>query len=250
MRNTLVDPTKPLPVHPVFGRAIGWRMARSCETSQQPIWSMAGGAESDEGDDGGVNTDDPPEEDKDDGDKPKDDKAPGEETVSKADFLRLKEHLSQADKKRTAAEKALHELQTKDLPEVEKTQAELAAAVAERDDLSGRYTTLARTTAFLMVSQDLGIQWVNAKSAIKVGEFTDLEVSDDGTVIGMKEALKTLAKDHPYLVAKPDAGEEQDPEKKKPFKSGSPVGGKGTGKTEGKKYTDEQLRQMMPALRL
>jgi hypothetical protein len=261
MRNTLVDLTKPAPVHPVFGRAIGWRTARPGEVGAQPIWTQAGGADDDggdgTGDDEGAEGDgsgDDADGDQDDKkakgskEKPEDDKV-----VPQAKYDQIKKQLSEADKKKSAAERELQKIKDKDKPEAERVQGELVTVTKERDAVQTNFTALARKYAFVSVSNDLDIQWVNTRTALRVAELDDLEISEDGTVEGIEGVLKALAKDHPYLV-KPKATDEDDgdkKDKKPPVKSGSAgAGSKKNGKAPEGQLSDEELRKQFPALRI
>lgn len=261
MRNTLVDLTKPAPVHPVFGRAIGWRTARPGEVGAQPIWKQAGGADDDGGDgtgdgdggDGDGSGDGDADQDKDGKANTDKDKGDGDKVVPQSKYDQIKKQLSEADKKKSAAERELQKIKDKDKPEVERVQGELATAVKERDELQTNFTGLARKYAFVSTSNDLGIQWVNTRTALRVAELDDLEISSDGTVEGIEGVLKQLAKDHPYLV-KPkesDDGDGKKDEKKPPVKSGSAgVGSKKNGKAPEGQLSDEELRKKFPSLRI
>lgn len=216
---------------------------------------MAGGSGEDDG--GGDDGDgDEGEKDKDandsDDDKNGKDKGgkekPKDEFVSRAEFERLRTHLSQSDKKKAAAEAELAQLKSKDLPEAEKLKADLEEATQKANAASERFNGMARTNAFLIASSKAGISWQDPKVAFKVGDFDDLVIDDDGDVIGMADAVKKLAKEHGYLV-KPKVTDGEDEDDKKPIKSGSSVGTKGTGSKGKTKLSDEELRKRFPALR-
>ena len=251
MKNTLVDTTKPIFRHTV----LGYRKARPGETGPQPIWAQCGGADDDgSGADDGEQEQEGDEEQPDDADdeatedKGKGGKDSGESTVSQAKYDQIKKHLAEADRKKQAALDELKKLKTKDLPEAEKLKADLDEASTERDTYRDKFTKLARTNAFLMASQKLKVNWNNASTALKVGDFDDLEINDDGSVDGMEQAVKDLAKEHPYLVAKEQSGDEEDGTKRPP-KSGSVVGSKNKGKKPEGELSDEDIRKRFPALR-
>jgi hypothetical protein len=262
MRKTLVDPTKPLPVHPVFGRAIGWRNARPGEATAQPFWTQAGGADDDgagdgtgDGDGDGGDGDDSG----DDGDDADDDKkskggkdTPEDKVVPQSKYDQIKKQLSEADKKKSAAERELAAIRNKDKPEVDRVTAERDEAIKDRDTVTTNFTALARKYAFVATSNDLDINWVNTGTALRVADLDDLEIGADGTVEGMAVVLKQLAKDHPYLLKVKETDDDGDDgkTKKTPVKSGSAGVGKSKGKAPEGTLSDEELRKRFPSLRI
>lgn len=261
MRNTLVDLTKPAPVHPVFGRAIGWRTARPGEVGAQPIWTQAGGADDDggdgtgdddgsgDGDDADADADGDADDKKSKGTKDK----PEDKVVPQSKFDQIKKQLSEADRKKSEALKELDALKNKDKPEVERVTAERDAAIKERDTVTTNFTSLARKYAFVATSNDLNINWVNTGTALRVADLDDLEIGADGTVEGMATVLKQLAKDHPYLLKPKESADgdgEDGKDKKPPVKSGSAGVGKSKGKAPEGKLSDDELRKQFPALRI
>lgn len=211
-----------------------------------------GGAGGDEGgDDGnggdGEGSDD--DEANDEEDKASKGKASREKTVPEAKYLQLRKHLSESDRKKQEALDELKALKTKDLPEAEKLTAERDEAVKDRDMYRGKYENMARTNAFLTASGDLKVGWKNATAALKLADLEDLVINDDGSVDGITDAVKALAKEHPYLVAEPEKDSDNDGKEKPGRKSGSPVGSKQGGKTNTTgKWSDEELKRLFPAL--
>lgn len=106
--------------------------------------------------------------------------------------------------------------------------------------------TLARQNEDLLVRLDFmantKYDWVNAKTALKLLDLDDVEITEDGEVEGLEEAIDDLAKEHPYLLKKEKDGddEEDDPTKKRKRSTGQPTGNrkKGTPNREAliKKY--------------
>lgn len=206
--------------------------------------SGAGGDDDTGGDEGSDDDDDPEST----ATEPKG----GKKTPTPEDYERVQRHLSNADRKKEefrkkaeTLEAELKALRDKDLPEAERIKAEHEAAVKERDAFRSRFETMARTNAFLMASADAKIAWANASDALRVGDLDDLEIEDDGTVPGMVEAVKELAKKKPYLLAPKDSTDT----KETPPKSGSVVGSKNKGKKPEGEYTPEELKRLFPALR-
>lgn len=193
---------------------------------------------------GGADTDDDADDDQDDKGAGK---ADSEKTVSEAKYLQIKKHLSEADRKKAELEAELKALKTKDLPEVEKLRAEHEEAAKAAEKYKVQFQTMARTNAFLTASSDLKIAWANTASALKLAELEDLEINEDGSVDGIKDAVKALAKDHPYLLAPKDS--EEDGKSTPPAKSGSVVGSKKKGTKPEGEYTPEELRRRFGALR-
>lgn len=226
---------------------IGWRKARPGEDGPQPIWLQQGGSE-DAGDGTGGDPGGEGEDDSAGGDGEDDeDKGTGSEQpkmVSQAEFDRIKKHLSEADRKKNEALQRLRELETKDLPEAEKLKIDHEEAVKDRDTFRERWSTLARTNAFLMKSAALKLNWVNAEAALKLGDLDTLEIEADGTVVGIEDALKKLAKDHPYLLA-PTQSDEEDT---RPPKTGAQVGNTKRGKKPESEFSEEELRRRFSAL--
>lgn len=233
MRNTLV---KKILLSARQQRFAGWTHLRNNDAGEGDGGAGAGA----EGDDGEETDEESDQEGK------ETDTSSREKTVSEAKYLQVKKHLSESDRKRQAAENELKQLRQKDLPEAEKLKADYEDAVKERDEYQGKFTTLARTNAFLMASQELKVNWVNAKTALKVGDFDDLEIAPDGSIPEMESAVKKLMKDHPYLVTAQDTGDEEDTKTR--VKSGSVVGGKKTGKKTEQELSEQDLRRRFPAL--
>ena len=210
-----------------------------------------GGTSPDDGDGLGADSDDSDDEDGSDDEeegKGKDAKASSEKMVSEAKYLQIKKHLSAADAKKAELEKELNALKTKDLPEAEKLTAERDEAVKARDTYRSKYENLARTNAFLTASSDLKISWVKVESALKLADLEDLEIDDDGSVDGIKDAVKALAREHPYLLAPKDSDEEGTNGKGAASKSGSLVGSKNKGKKPEGELSEEDLKKRFPAL--
>jgi hypothetical protein len=250
MKNTLVKTT-------LMARQIGLRQPRPGEVGPQPIWLCQGSSDDDAGDgdvDGGADGDDDGDADagggNTDGTDAKKTKAPTQE-----EFDRIQKHLSNADRKKVAAERKVVELETrlkaletKDLPEAERAKAEHEEVVKDRDGYKSKFEKLARTNAFLLASESEKLAWANSSAAIRVGDLDDLEIEADGTVPGMTEAIKKLAADHPYLLAPKDSTDTEE-KNTPPAKSGSVVGSKKKGAKVETKYTDEELARIFPSLR-
>lgn len=257
MKSTLVDG---LPYHPQFRHRNGQRLRALTIVNGSPLWPVMGSDGDDDGSEGDdSDSDGDKDSDKDgDGDKDKGTEKPKEESALaklQNQFEAIKKQLSESDKKKAAAEKKISELESKDLSDLEKAKKDLAEKEAEGAKLSGAFRQLAIDNAFLKASQRLKIQWHDPDVAQAAAKLGSLEIGDDGTVEGIDDAVKNLAKASPFLVNKgtKEEDEEADGKDKKGVKkgaSGSGVGsGQNGGKGKGTTPSEEEIRRRFPALR-
>ena len=160
-----------------------------------------------------------------------------EETVSKADLIRQQERTRAADDRAARMEAELKKLRDKDLPEQEKLQRDYEEATQTVEKLRTTNSELSLKVAFL---EDNTYQWQNPKRAMQLIDLGKVEISDDGTVSGLKDALKALATSDPYLL-------KAETEPKEPPKGGTTPGNNGgtsTGKPDAKK-----IASRFPAMR-
>jgi len=132
-----------------------------------PILMIAGGSGEDDDDD--------------------DDDASGA-TVPIARYLKTQNRMKAADRRANTAEARVAELEpiAAKVPELEKqVEAEKEAVRKLRID-----------NAFLTSD----VEWVDAEAALRLVDLSEVEIKDDGTVKGLKEALAALAEKKPYLV--------------------------------------------------
>lgn len=128
-----------------------------------------------------------------------------EETVSKAQHEQLRAQLAAADRKRQEAETALQGIKDKDLPEMDRMKRDLQTAT-ERADKAERELRDARVSnAFF---RDNSYKWHDAAAALKMADLSEVNIADDGTVTGMKEALKRLATANPWMLDKGTTGDD------------------------------------------
>lgn len=148
----------------------------------RPIFMIAGGSGEDDDDD--------------------DDDGPSGATVAIGKHLRLKTRMQAADRRAAAAEAKLAEVEpiAAKVPDLEK-QAEKNAETIKK---------LRIDNAFLTSSE---VEWVDAEAALRLVDLSEVEIKDDGTVKGLKEALAALAEKKPYLV-KPKEDEAKGKKKK------------------------------------
>lgn len=263
MKAKLVDAT--LPYSPVTGlRAMFWSV------SGAPVWPHCGSdgeVDDDDPEDSEEDSEDEGEEDKDvdseDNDKSKKD-AKKSSRVSREEYDELRKkyeartkHLSESDKKKSAAEKELAELKKKDLPEIEKAKKDFEEASKDRDSYKDKFMKLARTNAFLTASVQEDILWEDPTDAMAISgkDLHELEISEDGSVEGIRELVKGLSKRKPHLLKSKKDEEEEDKEDKSKNRrngaTGSGVGSRnngGRGKKKGE-LSAEELRRKFPSLR-
>jgi hypothetical protein len=260
METKVTDETA-LPTHPVLlDPRTGKPLQALGIIRNRVVWPTLGAAET-EGGEGDESADDPTDTDTDaeaeegsggESKKPGE-KAKSQETVSLARFRKLERHLSEADKKRTAAETELAKLRDKDLPAVEKAERDRAEAVTRAEKAEASRTELARKYAFLLETQRQKVAWKNPAAALRLADLEELEVDDKGKVDGIEELVKNLVSEHTYLVEKAsieeEGGDGEDGKTKSRPKSGSPVGSRAKGKPAEGTFSDEDLRKRFPALR-
>jgi hypothetical protein len=148
-------------------------------------------------------------------------------TVSAAEFERLRVQLSAADKKREEAQRELQAIRDKDLPEIDRLQRDTAALTETNQRLTNQLKEQAVELAFL---RDNKVRWKDSAAALKLLDRTQVQISDDGTVDGIKLASEKLAKQYPWMVddAKPDGAPTATP----PAGGAPPMNGK-SGSTDG-----------------
>lgn len=116
---------------------------------------------------------------------------------------------------------------------------------AEVETLRKQVETSTRTNEDLLIRlefmADDRYSWVNPKAALKLLDLDDVEITEDGEVDGLEEAIEDLAKEHPYLLSKDEDDEDEDKPKRK-------IGQK-TGTKKKGQPNREALLKKYPALR-
>lgn len=169
-------------------------------------------------------------------------------TVSQAEFDKLKNQLSEADRKRAAAESELQKVKDKDLSEKDKAVKDLQTVTDERDGLVVEVNKLRLANAFLSANT---ITWNDSDVALEIASskgYLEDAVSDKGEVDGkeLAKALEKLSKDKPYLVKSKDDSEDEDDEPE-PKPSGTSTAGAGKKKSDADARM-ARLRESLPAL--
>ncbi len=208
-----------------------------------PILGMSGGSGS------GGDADDPDKKDHDGGDAGDDQKKDPKDTSSSGDPEDKKEgegkdtDTDDKDADKLFSQEELDAIITKRLvrerkaweQKMEKERKKAAMSEAERlktekEDAEKRAeNAIAEANTRLIrsevIAQSVELDIVDSEAAYALMEKDDISVEDDGTVKGVKEALKLLIKAKPYLVKKADAspkktGDDQSKDKgKKPILS-------------------------------
>lgn len=159
-----------------------------------------------------------------------------EETVSKADLLKQQDRTRAADERAARAEAALKQLRDKDLPEAEKLKRDYEEAQTQVKTLTERNTKLALENAFL---KDNTYTWQNPARALQLIDLSQVEIDAEGSVTGLKEALKALATSDPYLIKKEAEGTGNTP---------PPTSSGGNGGSSSGKPSTKGLAARIPAL--
>ncbi|MFZ3494616.1 hypothetical protein ACODT5_15555 [Streptomyces sp. 5.8] len=194
----------PLPTHPLTGaRALGWRKARPGEDDEQPypIWPIRGGAEDDEGEDGGTDEDGTDEEDgaaddAEDGDGD----GGGQDDDADPDG---------ADQLGDRGKRALAAMKGKWRSERDKRrELEQKMTTGQGDDAVVKATaaaTAAANTRILKAEVRAAAKGrlADPKDALTFLDLGTFEVDEDGSVDEdeIADAIETLLKNKPYLAA-------------------------------------------------
>lgn len=120
-----------------------------------------------------------------------------EDKVSRTELDAVLNRMRAADQRATKAEQELKAIRDKDLPDAEKLKRDYAEAQATVEKLSTTNRELALKVAFL---SDNTYSWHNPERALRLVDMSQLEIQDDGSVRGLKDALKALATSDPYLI--------------------------------------------------
>lgn len=163
-----------------------------------------------------------------------------EEQVSKAEYDKILERMRAADRRSAATEAELKKIRDKDLPEAEKLQREHQEAVQRAEKAESDLRQARISNAFL---EDNTYKWKNPKTALKLVDLGQVEIAEDGSVTGLKEALKALAQSEPYLLD--TAGKEDTGNGGGGGSGAPPMNGKGGGS----KPDSKKLQSRLPAMR-
>lgn len=130
------------------------------------------------------------------------------DTVPKADADALRERMKAADQRAAKFEQELKQLRDKDLPEAEKLKRDYEESQAQVKQLQETNNALALKVAFL---SDNTYSWHNPERALRLVDLSQVEIQADGTVSGLKDALKALATSDAYLIKQEPKDQETKP---------------------------------------
>lgn len=150
---------------------------------------------------------------------------------------KVRERMRQADSRAGKLEAELKQLRDKDLPEAEKLKRDYEESQSQVVKLQESNGRLAAEVAFL---KDNTYTWHDPATALKLVDMSQVEIGDDGSATGMKDALKALATSHPFLV-KQDVKEEPKPP------AGTAPGNNGN--NSGAPKSQKGMANRIPALR-
>lgn len=187
-------------------------------------------------------TDDKSGGDDDKDDKKDPDKSAGDDKVDRAEYERVKRHRAAADR-RVADLTAENQRLTTEVNSL-KADGKKSDGPSEREtkleqDVQTRDSTIQELrihNAFLAANT---FQWHDPQDALRLADLRDVEIEEDGTVVGLKEALQKLAREKPHLIKTEVKDEPKN-------KSGSPNNGKRKGDT--KKPDRAALSKTYPVL--
>lgn len=119
------------------------------------------------------------------------------DTVSRADLDAVLNRMKAADQRATKAEQELRQLRDKDLPEADKLKRDYEESQKQVEQLQTVNRDLALKVAFL---SDNTYTWHNPDRALKLVDLSQVTIEADGSVSGLKDALKALATSDAYLI--------------------------------------------------
>lgn len=147
-------------------------------------------------------------------------KAP-EANPLQADLDRQRERTRAADERAARIEAELKQLRDKDLPEADKLRRDFEESQQQVTKLQEVNKNLALKVAFL---SDNTYSWHNPERALKLVDLSQVTIEEDGSVTGLKEALKALATSDDYLVKKEPKEEAPKPPSTSPGNNGGTGG--------------------------
>lgn len=176
----------------------------------------------------------------DDGDEGGEGKESGKSSQERRDE-RARERANRLESENANLLKRLKEFEDANKSEIQKAQDDLAAEQKVNQELSDRLQQSRIENAFLA---DNTFDWHESRVALRLLDLSDVDIKDNGEVVGLAEAIKDLAESHPYLLK---AKNKDDADKgKKNGPSGGSTNNSGGG---GKEPTREQMAAKYPALR-
>lgn len=204
------DGTPPISFAP--GTLLGYRK------DGRPFYLIAGGAPK-EGEDKEFDTemdDDEGKEDEDDKDDDEEDEEEVEEdkedakkedpkkSAQEQEIERLKQRLAKTRRESAARRKKLEEMNRNSDAEVKKDGDDKEGAVREAkqagySEAEEKYKGMLHAVAGRVALMEAGVKPAKAKRALKLIDFDDVEIDDDGELSGIEDAIEDLKEEWPEL---------------------------------------------------
>lgn len=165
--------------------------------------------------------------------------ATSEPTFTKAEMEAIRARMQAADQRAAKTEAELRQLRDKDLPEAEKLKRDYEEATKQVETLQAANSELALKVAFL---EDNTYKWQNPKRALQLVDKSQMSIEGDGSVTGLKEALKALATSDPYLLVTEVKEEPKPPAGTASGNNGSSSPAKSAGKGLAQRFPAMQTR--------
>lgn len=126
------------------------------------------------------------------------------DTVSKAEFQRILDRMKAADRAKSAAEAKLREKERAEMGDLDRAKSELEEQKTRAEELESRLNALLIENAF---HRENKIIWHDVSDAIAALDMSGVEITEDGKVTGMADAIKNVAKKKPHYVKSIDEGD-------------------------------------------
>lgn len=160
--------------------------------------------------------------------------------VPEAEVEAVRARMRAADQRASQFEAELRQLRDKDLPAAEKLQRDYDEAVARAEKAETDLRSTRIDNAFF---RDNTHEWHNPDRARALLDMSKVDIDDQGTVTGLKNAIDALAKSDPYLI-KPPKADDGEANNTPPGTAPGNAGGSGGGQP-----SKEKMRTRFGALR-
>lgn len=108
--------------------------------------------------------------------------------------------LNERAKKADALEKAQSEAEEKRMAEAKKFEELATKRAQERDDFKGKFQQSLQDNRIIQEAMKIGV--VDTDAVLKLIDRTNIHIDDNGTTIGVIEAVQSLVSSKPYLKGK------------------------------------------------
>lgn len=224
MSITKFDGTAPISFAP--GTLLGYRkdgrpfylIAGGAPKDDEEFDSNMGDGEDDKEDDEDVEDEEEDDDDKEDEDK-EDDKSKVKEDPKKSaqeqEIERLKQRLAKTRRESAARRKKLEEVNRNNDADAKKDGDDKESAVREAKqsgytEAETKYKGMLHAVAGRVALMEAGVKPAKAKRALKLIDFDDVEIDDEGELIGIEDAIDDLKEEWPELFV-PEKDEDDEP---------------------------------------